>query len=326
MTDIYLGVDAGGTKTHALLADAAGRALALGHAGPGNWEYVGLDFARDAFRFAIDDALRQARINVRDIAGAAFGLAGLDWPSDEPLLAGAVEQLGLPGEPVLVNDMFVALRAGTVAPWGVVVIAGTGCNKAGRNRAGETARTLGLHPEWGDWGGGMCITQAGVGAVAQAYIGLGPPTLLSETLVAQARMPDVETLLRAISREGFQLRRAAHLVFEAAAQGDDPARAILRRAGCELAKGANLVIRKLGMEDEAFDLVLAGGLFKAQEPLMRDTLVAGVQETAPDARPTQLMAPPAVGGVLLAMEADGLAPDAEVHARLLETTSALEGA
>ena len=39
----YLGVDVGGTKTHALIADDTGQALGFATGGPGNWEGVGYD-------------------------------------------------------------------------------------------------------------------------------------------------------------------------------------------------------------------------------------------------------------------------------------------
>ncbi len=37
----YLGVDVGGTKTHALIADESGRAVGFAQAGTGSWEVVG---------------------------------------------------------------------------------------------------------------------------------------------------------------------------------------------------------------------------------------------------------------------------------------------
>lgn len=325
---IFLGGDAGATKTHYLLADETGQALALGCGGCGNWEGIGIDAALVAHRAALDAALRQAGSTVDDITASAFGLAGLDWPSDEPLLRAMIDRLGLPGPKVLVNDGFIALRAGTTQPWGVAVIAGTGSAKSGRNRAGETFRTLGLSgpygADWGDWGGGEDITDAAVAAVAQAYIGLGPPTLLSERLAAFAGVPDAPTLLREITRGGRQLHGATHVVFDTAAEGDPVARDILVRSARALARSANLVIRKLRMEDEDFELVLAGSVCKNKEPLWMDTLVAEVKAVAPKARPVRLDAPPATGAVLLAMEAAGLQPGPAVRARLLETAKALE--
>ena len=37
----FLGIDIGGTKSHALIADETGRAVGFGQGGPGNHEVVG---------------------------------------------------------------------------------------------------------------------------------------------------------------------------------------------------------------------------------------------------------------------------------------------
>ncbi len=327
---VFLGVDAGATKTHALLADERGQALALGRAGCGNWEAVALDGAYEALNCAIQEAVACAGITIAEIAASAFGLAGLDWLSDEPPLREMVKRLGLPGPKVLVNDGFIALRAGSSQPWGVAVIVGTGSAKSGRNRAGQTYRTLGLGgstgADWGDWGGGEDITEAAIAAAAQEYIGMGPPTVLSARLAAHAGVPDVATMLRDMTRSNLRLRNATRLVFEAAQEGDPVAQDILAQSARAMARGANLVIRKLGMEGEEFDLVLGGSVCRGGKgSIWMDTLIAEVQAVAPRARPVHLEASPATGGVLMAMEAAGLQPGPEVHARLLETTRALEG-
>jgi N-acetylglucosamine kinase-like BadF-type ATPase len=79
---LFLGIDAGGTKTHALLADESGAVLGFGHAGPGNWEGVGLD---GTYR-ALHEATREALAHVGAVTAAAYGLGGLDWSSDEERL------------------------------------------------------------------------------------------------------------------------------------------------------------------------------------------------------------------------------------------------
>ncbi|GAB4439256.1 MAG: BadF/BadG/BcrA/BcrD ATPase family protein [Anaerolineae bacterium] len=326
---IFLGVDGGSSKTHALLADERGQALALGRGGCGNWEGIGVDAAYEAHYAAFHEAIARAGLTAADITASAFGLSGLDWPSDVPILDAMVARLGIPGPRVLVNDAFVALRAGTTQPWGVAIIAGTGSIKAGRNRAGETARTLGLGggegSDWGDWGGGADITRAALAGIAQAYIGLGPETIMSNSLVRFAGVPDVESLLRGVTREGLRLRGATRLVFEAAAAGDAVAHAVLVRSAQAIGRSANLVIRKLHMEAEDFELVLAGSVSRnAQGSIWMDTLLDVVHSVEPKAQPLLLDAPPATGGVLLAMEAAGLQPGLEVRARLLETARALE--
>src|SRR5207248_2891527 len=80
-------------------------------------------------------ALAPTDLGPGDIGAAAFGLAGVDWPSDEPRVRSAIDPIGLDGRYVLVNDSFVALRAGSREGVGVVLVAGTGAVAAGRNGA-----------------------------------------------------------------------------------------------------------------------------------------------------------------------------------------------
>jgi len=318
----FVGVDAGGTKTHALVADESGEVLGIGRAGTGNWEGVGLDGALAALRQAVGEALSAARTSPREVTAAGYGLAGLDWPSDEARLRPLVEELGLSGPSVLVNDTFVALRAGAREPWGVVIVAGTGTTVAGRNRRGEMARTPGLGYPFDDWGSAPDLAQAALHAVARAYTGRGPATALSNRLVRLVGAADVADLLEGVSRWRYNLfplvADVVRALMEEADGGDGAAREIVLRAGRELGGGAVVVIRRLGMEDEEFDLVLAGGLFRSASPLLLDTLRGTVQAVAPGARPVRLDVPPVVGGVLLAMDAVGWAVTPEVRRRLEE--------
>lgn len=192
---LFLGVDAGGTHTRALIADRKGNLRGAGKAGPGNWEGVGLEGTLAALRQAVGEALATAGARPDEIAASAFGLAGLDWPSDEERLQPVVERLGLSGPKVLVNDTFVALRAGARDPWGVVVVAGTGTTIAGRNREGKTARTLGLGYPFDDWGAAPDVAQAALHAVARAYTGRGPATSLTDRLIRLVGARDVADLL-----------------------------------------------------------------------------------------------------------------------------------
>ena len=318
----FVGVDAGGTKTHALVADETGEVLGIGRAGTGNWEGVGLDGALAALRQAVGEALTAARTSPQEVTAAGYGLAGLDWPSDEARLRPLVEELGLSGPSVLVNDTFVALRAGAREPWGVVIVAGTGTTVAGRNRRGEMARTLGLGYPFDDWGSAPDLAQAALHAVARAYTGRGPATALSDRLIRLVGAADVADLLEGVSRWRYNLfplvADVVQALMEEADSGDGAAREIVLRAGRELGGGAVVVIRRLGMEDEEFDLVLAGGLFRSASPLLLDTLRGTVQAVAPGARPVRLDVPPVVGGVLLAMDAVGWTVTPAVRRRLEE--------
>ena len=93
MTRYFLGVDIGGTKSHALLADEHGQAVGFAEAGPGNHEVVGYDGLRTVLQTITNAALADAGIERAQIAGAGFGVAGYDWPSELPPTLAAIETL-----------------------------------------------------------------------------------------------------------------------------------------------------------------------------------------------------------------------------------------
>lgn len=321
MSDGYLlGIDAGGTKTHALIADRNGRVVGGGESGPGNWEVVGLDGAFAAYAQAIDCALRAAGIMRNDIIAAGYALAGLDWESDVARLESVIARLELPGPRTLVNDAFGALRAGSADGCGVVVIAGTGSTVAGRNRSGATFRTFGLGTNWGDFNGAAGLVLEATRAIGHAWIGRGPATALSDAFVQAYGAADVPDLVERVSRGAAPPPdgRLAPLVFAAADAGDEVACRIVRQAGEELGKTAAAVARKLALEDEAFDVVLAGGVFRARNRLLIDALAEQALLCAPGARVAPLEAPPVAGSVLLAFDAAGIPTPPILCMRLLE--------
>jgi len=62
MAPCYLGLDVGSSKTHALIADAAGRCVGFGAAGAGNYQTVGYDGLARAMGTAVAAAARLAEI------------------------------------------------------------------------------------------------------------------------------------------------------------------------------------------------------------------------------------------------------------------------
>ncbi len=314
---VVLGVDGGGTKTHAVVADTTGAVLGFATTGGSNWEMVGLDGAGASVSEAALGALRAAGASPDQLSASAFGLAGLDWESDLPRLEGAaIAPMRLPGPRAVVNDSFIALRAGTSRPWGVVVIAGTGTVAAGRNHAGEVFRTLGLGPEFGDWGSASDVALEAVRAVARAYTGAATATTLTELLCERLGAATAVDLLERLSRSELDAQGVAPLVTRAAETGDAVARDIVERAGSALGDSAALVARRLGIEDDQFEVVLAGGLFRSTSPLLESALEVAVRRVAHRAVLRRLDAPPVVGAALMAMELTESEVVAGVHHRL----------
>jgi N-acetylglucosamine kinase-like BadF-type ATPase len=78
---LVLGVEGGGSHTHAVVADTERGVLgAAGSMDPSNWEDVGFEAASAAIRACVREVLGDAGCAPADIAASVFGLAGVDFP------------------------------------------------------------------------------------------------------------------------------------------------------------------------------------------------------------------------------------------------------
>lgn len=302
----YLGIDIGGSKSHALLTNADGQVLGFGAAGAGNHERVGYDGLASVLGQITRQALAQAGLSVEQIAGAGFGLCGYDWESERAPHLEAIQTLGLACPLDLVNDAMLGLLAGSYNGFGISVIAGTSCNACGRDRAGRHGKTIGMGQMLGEAGGGGELVTRALWAIAYAHTRRGRPTRLTEAFLQATGAKDADALIEGYI-EGDYVLNAAHapLVFEVAAADDLVAVEAVRWTGDELGHLAIAVMRQLDLGSEPFDIVLAGNYFKGSA-LIQESFCERVLTETTNARYTRLEAPPVVGGVLLGMEMHGL--------------------
>jgi N-acetylglucosamine kinase-like BadF-type ATPase len=308
---MFLGVDAGGTKTQAILFTARGEQLAVGRYGTGNWESIGVDAALALYEHIVTDLCRTAKIAVRDITSAGWGLAGLDWPSDELRLRPGIEQCMPHATHTLVNDAFLALRAGSTRPYGVAAIAGTGSTVAAMGVDGKQARTFGLGSEWGDFDGAQQLTRAAFRVAARAHYGIGQETTLTQALLQWARLPSIPSLAEAYSRGDSipDIATFAPHVMQCADHGDVEAQRILTEAGSVLAQNIIGMAHAVALRSLPFDVVLAGGVATGGAKVFHATIQSMVQAQLPLAHIVVLQRPPVLGAVLLAMDAVGCRTD-----------------
>jgi N-acetylglucosamine kinase-like BadF-type ATPase len=301
----FLGLDVGSSKTHALIADAAGRCCGFGAAGAGNYQTVGYDGLARAMGTAVDAAARMAGVGAADIAGAGFGVAGHDWPADRPPHLAAIATLGLSCPFELVNDAVNGLLAGTTAGWGVNVTAGSSNNCRGRDRAGREGRIVGNGAPFGEYGGAAEIVARGLQAVNHAWIRRGPATALTDAYLATTGAADAMDLMEGLSFDRYHLRgELAVAVFRAADAGDAVAADVIRWAGEELGWLAVAVIRQLDLQREAVEVVQSGSIFDGGARLS-EAMADVVLRHAPRARLVRLRTQPVVGAALLGLLAAG---------------------
>jgi N-acetylglucosamine kinase-like BadF-type ATPase len=317
-----MGVDGGGSKTHCIVADSSGHLLGFGSSGASNWESVGLEGARQALAAAMAAAVDRAGISPTELSAAVFGLGGVDWPSDVERLEPVLKCLHVASHALVLNDAFIALRAGTDnRAMGVVIVAGSGTTVAGRNGT-ETYRTLGQGgPLFDDFGSASDVADRAVQAVARAFTGRGPETVLSRRLCEMTGAHDVAGLLEGLSRGSILIPDAAPAVLAEAEEGDVAAIEIVVDVGRALGGSAAVAIRRLKIETESFDVVLAGGLFRGLNDLLWNAIRQPVLDAAPRATLVRLGTPPVAGAGLLALESIDAPAGPEIRRYLSEACS-----
>lgn len=298
-----LGIDGGGSKTLALVADRTGEVLGRGTAGPSNYQGIGLAPALAALESATAAAIAAAGCEYGALAAACVGLAGVDRPADRQRLAAWAAGY-LPGVPVaIVNDAQLVLAAGTPAGWGVGVICGTGSIAYARDPAGNMARAGGWGYLLGDEGSGYAIGLAALRAVLRAHDGRGPHTALTEAVLAHWRLADPPALVPQVyaHRSGpAALAELAALVEAVADAGDEVARSILHEAGGELALAVSAVMRRLDLTEPA-PCALAGGVI-VKGTALREAFMAAADGLGIALAPVTLVSEPAQGALRLAWQ------------------------
>jgi N-acetylglucosamine kinase-like BadF-type ATPase len=323
MSKYFLGVDAGGTKTHALIVNDKGEAVGFGRGGRGNWEGIGLDGLTKALQTAVAQALKMAGISAKQISGAGMGLAGYDWPSQREMILGAIRPVGLDCPLEIVNDATLGIFAGTSAGWGISVVSGTGCNCRGRGKdLRSEGRVAGGGSRWsGEYAGGGDIIARAMRAVTFEWNKRGPATALSPVFLEMTGAKNLDELVEGVYIGRYKFEAAYVLkIFEVAAQGDPEALAVIRWAGDELGQMACGVICQLGLENEPVEVVLIGSLYNSH-PLMTESLEETVRAVAPAARFIRFEAPPVIGAALLGMEQVLGAEAYRLRDTVIETTN-----
>jgi N-acetylglucosamine kinase-like BadF-type ATPase len=297
-----LGIDAGGTKTVALLADGSGAIAGEGRAGGANLQTEGELQVEKILHDVIEQAMGERRTAPDAMC---LGMAGVDRESDGRVIRGIVHRLGFRQNALVVNDALIALVAGAGANPGVVVISGTGSIAYGVSHHGVAARAGGWGPTLGDEGSGYWIGRRALEAVVRDVDGRGPRTALTESILEYFALPRAELLISEIYHQPHGRRAIASLapvVDRARADGDLVASEIMIDAADELAKAAASVITRLEMRGEQFPILLAGGLLKRSDWLVAE-IERRMEEVAPRSKVLPLTQEPVAGAVRLAVAA-----------------------
>lgn len=314
-----LGVDGGSTKTIALVADRRGVVVGSGRAGGSNIYVPRPDMALAAVEQAATAALDAAGVGPSDLDVGVFSMSGADWPEDIDFIRSEMARRRLGRAVVVVNDAIGGLRAGSPDGNGIVVVCGTGTAVGARAPDGQVWHTS----FWQEPGGSEELGRKTLRAAYRAELGVDPPTGLTPHILAFFGLSSIEAVLHAFTaRLGTPPTTVAGLtrvLLDEAERGDATARRVILEHGDALGDYALAAARRVGIEATPFTLVLAGGVLRHPSRLLADALVARARASSPEVRAVNSRFEPAVGALLLALEAAGARIDESLLERLTTT-------
>lgn len=286
---LFLGIDGGGTRCRARLADAGGRTLGEGVGGAANIR-LGLDVAWNAIMEAVDAALAQAGLG-REVLSKTYiglGLAGITNEADQQRVADSapVTFAGIRSD----TDAYTACLGAHAGADGGILISGTG--SAAQIIVNGVGRGIG---GWGfevsDLGSGASMGRDAVRAALLGHDGMGPQTDLTRAVMATLGGDPPSVVAWVGPARPGDYGTLAPLVLEHARKGDEVAERLVR----EQADYLVMHIRRL-LELGAPAICLMGGL----GPVLLDWMPPWVRGVLTEPKGDAM-----AGGVLLAMRAGG---------------------
>lgn len=299
----FLALDVGGTKTDYVLADET-RELARVRTGTIKRMRTDAQSATANLEQALTNLTAISGVSMNAITRTCIGTAGESVPLVADWLRQSITSR-VSGDLLLLGDVEIALDAAFHGGVGVLVLAGTGSNVAGRMPDGTLTTAGGWGPALADQGSGHRIGLEGLRAAFLAK-DEGRSTLLLEAILEFWKLASLDLLIEfANSRPAPDFSRLTEVILRCATTGDEVAASVLRREGEQLAWLVRLVIRRLQAPSDATSstepnllpsLAFAGSIMEKVQPV-RDALIAAVQKEFPSIQALDGVIDPIAGAI-----------------------------
>ena len=310
LSEFVIGMDGGGTKTAAMIADGEGNVLAQHVSGPSNFQIIGVDAAAKTIFSLIRECCDSVKISPAAIQSMTIGLTGAGRPNDQKRMADGLRKFAASRKVKLRNvsiesDARIALEGAFKGGKGIILIAGTGSIAFGKDGKGNVHRVGGWGRILGDEGSGYYIGKRALTAVCRHLDGRSAPTRLTTMIAKKFSLTSSTDIITAVYKNNFDIATMAPLVFDAASKGDIASRAIIQRASEELTEHVRSLLLKIDPRiskrvKERIPLSFIGGLI-ANDTLLSRALQRKISTSVSQITVIKPMAPPVYGAIIMAL-------------------------
>jgi N-acetylglucosamine kinase-like BadF-type ATPase len=295
---LYLGIDAGGSHTTALLADESLRILARVDGPASAMRPGGAAISAAIIGETARRAAEQAGVPL-PADRMAVGAAGAGRATEQKDLREALLALGIARSVRVLGDGEAALWSAFGNAPGMLLSAGTGSIGYARDATGALHRVGGYGWQMGDEGGGYWLGRRGLAAAGATRDGRSEGSTLGARLLSALGLRDFDDIVRwAATATPAQIAGLAPHVLNAAVEGEMVAREALEEGATALADLARALVGHFPTGAPT-SLALGGGLLREGSPL-RAALRQALRDVPVTLVPTAV--DPAAGALRLAAE------------------------
>jgi N-acetylglucosamine kinase-like BadF-type ATPase len=308
----FLGIDGGQSHTTALIADARGHVVGVGHAGASNHTRApgGRERLINAVNRSVAKALQQAGLwRNESITQFSFVSAHLAMTGEPHEKTEIVNELLRADHLAVGHDAAGALAGAHAGGEGVIVLAGTGsvaCGEAVDARGHRRfVRVGGRGYLFADEGSAFALARQAVSLAMRRADRVDELDELQRALLKHFKRARIESIIEdfyagAISRD--QLAAFAARLAALAERGEKTAQTLVDQAARDLAELAEATIKRLSVA-RPLNVSYGGGVFRGKWLLRR--FVVEVENHLPGMRVVVPRFGPEVGALLLAYRQAG---------------------
>ncbi len=276
MMENYIGIDAGGTKSIAVLADAKLRILAREHYEGMNVSQMNPNLVSRLVQQIIDNLTYRAGMLPYHIGLTVLAAAGAGEAKTREEVLNACRGRMPERKVKVITDAEAALAGAFDGGAGIALISGTGSIAWGKDEAGKIVRSGGYGYILGDEGSGFWLGRETLRRCLEAYH-RGETTTMGKKAAELWQIEDISKVVPLVygaEKPAAKIAELAPLVFEAYEAGDPMAVEILQEAGKKLAELVEKTAKGLSIAAPV-KVNLTGGIagqLKVMQPLIQGHL------------------------------------------------------
>jgi len=299
-----IGLDGGGTKTHAVITNLNGEKLYECNGGASNFLVQGTFTVSQTLLSIIQKCVDEISAQLTEVECVLLGTTGAGRRNDAEKLENDFTSFLREKNVslklfVVESDARIALEGAFAGKPGSILIAGTGSIMFGKDAQGNVYRVGGFGRFLGDEGSGYMLGKKGLVAVSKNFDGRGEATLLTNLVKEKFGIETPEILITEIYKNNFDIASIAPLVIGAAEKSDAAALKIVEEETNELLLHIKTMYNK--MNEEALNVSFIGGLISSRN-FYSNLFKKKIAVQLPQIKVIEPIYSPAMGAVLMAKE------------------------